>query len=475
VSEHVAQLRALVRRAADAAARTRRTQWVALRAPAHVRDPLAAFERARDADRFFFERPSEARSVAAFGAVHVIEARGAQRFAAADRAARELFRNLHVGGDGSDPADGPLLVGGFAFADAPSSSTPWRDFPPARLVLPEVVFVRSGARHVCSVVRAIEPGEPIEPACEALCARLDSLRADLEPDAPTCDARGEPARFGEDDAPEYRAVADRPHDAYRSLVDAALASIGAGDLEKVVVARSIALSHPPGFAPSALLSALRAAHPSCASFGVARGGAVFLGATPERLLRIAGAELETAAVAGSARRGRSPEQDAALARELLESKKEQAEHAIVVRTLREALAGACRELRVDEAPHLLRLEGIQHLETRLAGTLDNGVSILELVGRLHPTPAVGGAPRDAALAWLARHEQLDRGWYAGAVGFVDAGGAGEFCVALRSALLRGAEARLFAGAGIVAGSEPEAELRETRLKLRALLAPLLEV
>ena len=208
---------------------------------------------------------------------------------------------------------------------------------------------------------------------------------------------------------------------------------------------------------------------------MARHGTCCLGATPERLVRLAGRRVDTAAVAGSAARGRSPEEDARLARALSESKKEQAEHAVVVRALRAALEDLCAELTLPEAPRLLRLDGIQHLETPLVATLRGSPHVLDLVARLHPTPAVGGSPREAALAWLAAREQLERGWYAGPLGYVDASGGGEFFVALRSALLRAGEARLFAGAGVVEGSTPEAELRETRLKLRALLAPLLEI
>nr|MDJ0869801.1 chorismate-binding protein [Myxococcota bacterium] len=147
----------------------------------------------------------------------------------------------------------------------------------------------------------------------------------------------------------------------------------------------------------------------------------------------------------------------------------------VVRALRAALAPHCRSLAVPEAPRLRRLDGIQHLETPIEGRLAGRRGLLALAGDLHPTPAVGGAPRDAALGWIARAEDLDRGWYAGPVGFLDAEGGGELAVALRAALLRGETARLFAGAGIVEGSQPEAELRETRLKLGALLAPLLEL
>ena len=203
--------------------------------------------------------------------------------------------------------------------------------------------------------------------------------------------------------------------------------------------------------------------------------AIFLGATPECLVRLVEGRVETASVAGSAPRGRSPEEDLELGRQLRESKKEQAEHAFVVRALCDALAPHCDALEVRESPRLMRLQDIQHLETPITGQLRARRSILEVLGSVHPTPAIAGAPREAALEWLSLNENLDRGWYSGPIGFVDSEGGGEFYAALRSAVLRGNEARLFAGAGVVDGSDPESELRETRLKLRAMLAPLMEI
>jgi isochorismate synthase len=192
-------------------------------------------------------------------------------------------------------------------------------------------------------------------------------------------------------------------------------------------------------------------------------------------MRLAEGRVETASVAGSAARGRSPEEDLELGRRLRESKKEQTEHAFVVRALCDALAPHCDPLEVRESPRLMRLQDIQHLETPIAGRLRARRSILELLGSVHPTPAIAGAPREAALEWLRRNENLDRGWYSGPIGFVDSEGGGEFYAALRSAVLRGGEAQLFAGAGVVNGSDPEAELCETRLKLRAMLTPLMEI
>jgi salicylate biosynthesis isochorismate synthase/menaquinone-specific isochorismate synthase len=185
--------------------------------------------------------------------------------------------------------------------------------------------------------------------------------------------------------------------------------------------------------------------------------------------------VETAALAGTAPRGASRAADQAIGEALRDSSKNGAEHAIVVRHLESALAGCCDDVDVAREPVLLRTRTVQHLctEIRARRRAAAPVSLLELVGRLHPTPAVGGAPRQAALEWLAEHETIDRGWFAGPVGFVQSDGDGEFAVALRSALARGRFATAWAGAGIVARSQPMAEFTETELKLRTVLGPLL--
>ena len=467
-------LRAAVTDAALAATRSGRPQWAALRARMAPRDGLEIFDGAGEEERFYWERPDEGWSLAALGAAQIVEASGGGRFRAATRASREIFSAIHLAGEPGPRRTGALLVGGFAFSETPSASPMWRGFPPCRLALPELLFAREGDRMWCTVVRRIDPGADVDRESRALLARMRERSGEPYRTLSAAE-RCAPAPTGELEAPFYVASADRTHADYRARVDAALRDIVSGDLEKVVLARSIDLRHNAPLDPGALLDDLRAIYPTCTSFAVGRSGGVFLGATPEHLVRLDSTRVETAAVAGSAPRGRNPEDDARLGRELCESKKEQAEHAVVVRALREALADCCEDLDVPEAPRLQRLGEIQHLETPITGTLRNGESILELVERIHPTPAVGGAPRAAALAWIARREDLDRGWYAGPVGFVDADGGGDFCVALRSALLRGGEARLFAGAGIVDGSIPDAELQETRLKLRAMLAPLLEI
>ena len=222
----------------------------------------------------------------------------------------------------------------------------------------------------------------------------------------------------------YHAIGDRTYADYRAQVASALREIGDGVFEKLVLARSICLRRDGDFDPCALLDTLRRSHSSCAVFAVARPNSVFLGATPECLVRLAHGRVETASVAGSAPRGRSPEEDRQLGCELRESKKEQSEHAVVVRALCDALAPHCDELDVRESPRLMRLKDIQHLETPISGTVCDRSTILDLLGSVHPTPAIAGAPRGAALNWLRNNENLDRGWYGGPVGFTDAAGEG---------------------------------------------------
>jgi isochorismate synthase len=217
---------------------------------------------------------------------------------------------------------------------------------------------------------------------------------------------------------------------------------------------------------------LRTEYPSCFVFGFARGERCFLGATPERLVRLRDKLVSTMCLASTIRRGETPEQDRLLGEALLSDPKERQEHEVVVRALRSGLSELCEEVAPIGSPILLKVRNVQHLLTTIVGRVAEGRDLLDLVERLHPTPAVGGAPRPRARALIRAIERLDRGWYAGPIGWLDAQGEGEFSVALRSALLHGAEASLFAGCGIVTDSDPAAEYEESRWKLRPVLAAL---
>lgn len=192
-----------------------------------------------------------------------------------------------------------------------------------------------------------------------------------------------------------------------------------------------------------------------------------MGATPEWLIRKRGRRIETEAMAGSRSRA---EVDAE--QRLLASGKDLEEHRLVLEEVVRALQPVCEQLSVPDGPRIRQLRDLLHLQTPVVGQLAKDRHVLDLVGRLHPTPAVGGVPRDAALAWLAEHESESRGWYASPVGWVDAAGDGEFAVALRSALMIGNVAHLYAGAGIVRDSSPDLEYEETQLKLASMVRAL---
>ncbi|MEX2204874.1 MAG: isochorismate synthase [Myxococcota bacterium] len=429
-------------------------------------EPLDHFPLDLDEPHFALELASRGISICAAGEVAAVETRGPDRFSAAERAAHALFADVRVGGDAAlDPprVAGPILVGGFAFDDEPRATGAWRDFPALRFWLPQSLLARVGAQTWRTLALRVEPESDPEQALLALDARLEAR--ERESVGASCSA-----------APSFRVAADRTPEAYAATVTRALDSIHEGEFEKVVVARSCTLHGEDGFDRTKLLRGLRAQHPACCVFAVGQKGATFVGASPERLVRRMDTHVRTSVIAGSAPRGRTPEEDERLGRSLCESKKEQTEHAIVRRAVRESLAPLCASLAVPESPALLRLDGIQHLHTPVDAELrDARTGLLALAASLHPTPAVGGAPRDVSLAWLGANESLERGWYAGGIGWLAPDGDGELTVALRSALLRGGEATLFAGAGVVEGSTPAGELAETRLKLRTLLTGLLEI
>jgi len=384
-------------------------------------DPLSLLARSGAGDAFYYEVPDADFALVGLGVAESVEAEGAERFA-------------RVQGELRDRGGDALWVGGFGFADRSSDA----DFPAARWWRPQRLWARRG--DACW-------GDPL-PA------------ADPAPRSPA-DVAPAPQELPGDDA------------LYRERVLRALDAIGRGELEKVVVARALDLRRSEPIDPVSLLRRLRARHTACALYAVKRGDCWFVGATPERLLRREDGRFEAMALAGSARRGRSEAEDERLGRRLVESKKEQSEHAVAVRELRQALERSGATLQVPESPELLRLSGLQHLCSRIGAHWPGAApGLLEIAGRVHPTAAVCGAPVASARDWLARHEGLERGWYAGLVGWLGRGGEGELSAALRCARLEGGRARVFAGAGIVAGSDPDAEVRETRLKWNALLPAL---
>jgi menaquinone-specific isochorismate synthase len=362
---------------------------------------------------------------------------GPDRVAIAQDRFRAFVADLTVDDPIGAPGTGPVAFGSFTFADDAVGSV---------LVVPQIVVGRRGAT---SWVTRIGPADEVAAAFAS------------DPLPPVSH-------------PEHDPEADRPRHAGASVPDvrwleavaAAVDRIEAGDVRKVVLARDVAVWAEAPFDVRVLARRLHARFPGCATFVV--DGLV--GASPELFVELEGRHLTSTSLAGTAPRSSDPERDAELGRALLTSTKDRHEHALLVDEVAAALAARGITASHGDEPHLLQLDNVQHLATRFVGEVpaEDHATALELAAFLHPTPAVGGVPTEAALELIAELEGLDRGRYAGPVGWGDADGDGQWAIALRCAEVHGARARLFAGAGIVDASLPEAELEETRIKLRAM-------
>jgi isochorismate synthase len=452
-------------RLVEALGRGRRT-LVSVTEEVAVADPCAVVFASRLAsDRWFcWEQPDRGFALAGLGVAHEAASRGRGRFA--DVAAE----CLRAGGDAvADqprqlPAGaGPVWLGGFAFDPEGGSSSAWSSLSPGSLVLPELSLCRSGERTFLTANAVVRPGDDAEKAAAALNARLASLRAD----APLPMLDPHPTSRGE--IHSARAPVE-----FEAAVAAATERIGKGEMSKVVLAREVIVGAGAAHDPAALFGAMREQFPTCFCFCCGTPEAAFIGASPELLVRRSGASVSTVALAGSTRRSSDPAVDDHLGEQLLRSDKDRREQRIVCERIVRALRPHAVWVEAAPEPEIVKVANIQHLATPVIAQLAESHSAVELAEMLHPTPAVGGEPWPRAARAIAELEGMDRGWYAGPVGWMDATEDGEFCVALRSALLRDREARLFAGVGVVAGSDPAAELAETEVKLEALLPLLAE-
>jgi menaquinone-specific isochorismate synthase len=379
-----------------------------------------------------------------------VVADGPERFGTVKEKGGRLLRGVR--GDVPAPAR-PRLLGGFAFHDEHDPGAPWRGFPGARFVLPRVQVVAEDGETWLTVSEfGNDPdvGTALDDAAEAV---ADAAAAGERRDPP----------------PGIESTRRTPtREMWREEIDAAVGRIRGGELEKVVLAQALEADLRGPFRLSDALERLAGTYPDCHRFAVDPGvGAVFFGATPERLVRLAGTEVETEALAGSAGRGATEAEDERLA-DTLRTPKIEHEHALVARTVREQLAAMGAEVSVGDRG-LKKLANVQHLHTPITADAPADTHVIDVAERLHPTPAVGGLPPEAAWRTIKETEAFERGWYAAPVGWFDAAGDGSFAVGIRSAVAGEDTATLFAGNGIVADSDPDVEWDELQLKFRPML------
>ena len=410
---------------------------------------------------------------------------GRSRFSSVQDQGARVFSQFEGHGTGA------RLFGGFSFSPRPNGDSVWSCFPPALFHLPEVELEHDPDGGICTLAvrgrnREVAEGSwrrwaaglgggaaALQDGATALKGGGTGLRgrAALRDRAATLRDRAAPLQ-GRDQPPPL-ANAQRPgteRAVWGRMVWEALSTIGAGDAEKVVLARTLDVSPTAPVPPAELVIALwEENHGSHVFLFEPVPGRAIVGAAPETIATLAGGVFRATAVAGSAGVGADSVATAQLARRLFNSEKNRAEHDVVVRDMVARLTEMGCTVHHDIEPHVLALARIQHLETKIGAEVPDGISLLDILASLHPTPAVCGIPRNVALSVLEDGELFDRGWYAGPVGWFDSDGSGIFVPALRSAVSSGACWRLFAGAGIVPGSDPALEWEETELKFRPVL------
>jgi salicylate biosynthesis isochorismate synthase/menaquinone-specific isochorismate synthase len=423
-------------------------------------DPSAVVfaSRASGENWFCFEQPDrDGSAIAALGTVARLESSGPERFADVAAAWRDLTAGAVADAPDGPPGAGLLALGGFAFDPEGGTAPHWTGYAAADLIVPEVALARRGDDVRLTLAALAAPDDVPSELASRLSSRAAALR--LAP-LPLLD----PAPAG-----RFRVDSVAPPEHYEAAVARAVEQIRAGAFEKIVLAREVTVNAPTPHDAAAVFGVLRAGFESCYVFCAGRGDTAFVAASPELLIRRDGHRAQTVALAGSTRRSADPAVDNHLGEQLLRSDKDREEQAIVVRRIARALKPHSVWVAAPDEPEVIKVANIQHLATPIRAQLAHPLGAIELAGLHHPTPAVGGEPHALVAPLIPALEGLDRGWYAGAIGWTDANDDGEFCVALRCALLRNTEARLYAGVGVVRDSDPSAELNETEIKLGALL------
>ncbi|MEM8806806.1 MAG: isochorismate synthase [Cyanobacteria bacterium P01_G01_bin.38] len=416
----------------------------------------------------YYDDVAQQRSVVGFDTAIAYQASGPSRFARIQQfidvwRKRILYAGLPENLSLSSPQSRPYFFCGFTFFD--DVPTPDALFAAAQVFVPRVQIETDLRQSVVSFNCLIDDANNVARLAEELGQQLQLIT-----DLAKRSGRGDSFDGGATER-IFKVVKDIGD--FRQAVTTALLAIETHQLYKVVLAEQMEVLSATAFDVPASLAVLRHKHPDCHIFALGNGkGQEFMGASPERLLSIRQGNLETDALAGSAPRGQTPEADTRLGQRLLRTHKERYEHRVVVEFIAQQLRSQGLVPEFKDQPKLLKLSNIQHLHTPIRARLYRMTDPLKILAQLHPTPAVAGLPRVEACDLIRQTEGFCRGLYAAPIGWVDAEGNSEFIVGIRSALIDGRQARLYAGAGLVNGSDPNREMAEIKLKLQALLGSL---
>ena len=444
--------------------------------------PELPFERflesAAGQERFFWRDGRQDITFAGVGVAAHLIGYGSSRIAAIKRQAEEIFSSAatrflprHPKAGRSDLAL-PRLFGGFAFREDFAPDLTWTGFHPGHFILPHYQYVTQEDHSWLTINALLTPEEDATAVFPLLEEALDAQAELLGMGEDGVAGRASEELPGQGHGERTDVAIDYPlrYDEWEKLIEKAVRTFGDTPLQKVVLARIAELKTRDPINVLQMLTHLCTDYPDCFSFMFEpQPGNAFLGATPELLVRVQGKILESMALAGSIQRGRTAAEDAELAAALLASAKDLHEHALVVNALRDILQPICSQLTIAPEPTVLSLINIQHLYTPVEGRLRTEAGVLPLVEALHPTPAMGGTPRELGMEFIQANEPTLRGWYAAPVGWIDCNMEGAFAVAIRSGVVQKERAWAYAGAGIVTDSVPQSEWEETNWKFQPII------
>ncbi len=432
-------------------------------------DPLAVLEQNnnKEAFEYYWEKPIDQYSIAAGGEIERVKTTGRNRFKEASRLGKSVISQIFHFSSINHSKAVPHLFGGFSFFDHNINKL-WKSFNAASFTLPEWSIIVEGEHAALTLT--LQLSDSINPKkLEAKIAyRLCELDHFCSADSYTIDPKLDERHIFT--IPDQNS-AEFEH--WKASIEKATSHIAKNKYNKIVLARKLRINIDKPVSDTRILNRLRHQYPDCYSFLIRQDKtASFIGCTPERLALFNKDYILTEGLAGSTSRGKSASEDAKLSAQLLKSKKDLNEHEIVLKAIKKNLNNYSKSVDAPNKPTIKKLSNVQHLYTPITATIKDGVSKTEVLKNLHPTPAVGGFPKDSAVPYIPQFEHFDRGWYAAPVGWINANGNGEFVVAIRSGLIKKDEVHFFAGCGIVEGSDPEKEWEETNLKFIPMLSAL---
>ncbi|XWN38498.1 MAG: isochorismate synthase [Balneola sp.] len=444
-------------------------KYLSLSFPIQKVDVLAVLEQNPDKTSFeyYWEKPSAEFSIAAAGEVSRIRTTGKNRFKDASGSGKQLINEIFHFSKLAHSKTAPHLFGGFSFYDH-NVSKDWADFGAASFTLPEWSIIANGSLCLLTISFKLESGHTEQSLIKDIYQKLEHLNelctsedyeAVPEPD------ETHNIELPDKDSPEFFN--------WKYSIDHATDHIAKGKYEKIVLARKLNIKTPGSVCDTHILNRLRHQYPDCYSFLIRQNkSASFIGCTPERLASFNKEFILTEGLAGSTPRGKTASEDVQLENELIRSKKDRNEHEFVINAIFKNLKSYSDSLHMPKLPSVKKLTNVQHLYTPIRAHIKKGVSKTEVLKNLHPTPAVGGYPKEQAVPYISQFEDFDRGWYAAPIGWINANGDGEFVVAIRSGLIKKDEVNFYAGCGIVKGSDPLKEWEETNLKFIPMLSAL---